>query len=91
MGVTLSHSFSVKIGLNLYHLSVFNTTKLKLELSVEMVHLLQVLQPKVYGSYVFLDTDEREFFANGEHELLITQTQHQPMSASDTSIDLDLL
>ncbi len=44
--------------------------------------------PKVYGSYVFVDTDEREFFANGEHELLITQTQHQPMSASDTSIDL---
>ena len=25
---------------------------------------------------------------HGEHELLITQTQHQPMSASDTSIDL---
>ena len=44
--------------------------------------------PKVYGSYVFVDTDEREFFAKGEHELLITQTQHQPMSASDTSIDL---
>ena len=45
-------------------------------------------RPKVYGSYVFVDTDEREFFANDEHELLITQTQHQPMSASDTSIDL---
>src|SRR5210317_803891 len=44
--------------------------------------------PKVYGSYVFLDTQEREFFANGEHELLITQTQYQPMTASDTSIDL---
>ena len=45
-------------------------------------------RPKVYGSYVFVDTDEREFFAKGEHEILITQTQHQPMSASDTSIDL---
>ena len=44
--------------------------------------------PKVYGSYVFVDTDEREFFANGEHEILITQTQHQPMSDTDTSIDL---
>jgi len=44
--------------------------------------------PKVYGSYVFLDTQEREFFANGEHELLITQTQYQPMSETDTSIDL---
>ena len=49
---------------------------------------LSTNRPKVYGSYVFVDTDEREFFANGEHELLITQTQHQPMSASDTSIDL---
>ena len=45
-------------------------------------------RPRVYGSYVFVDTEEREFFANGEHEILITQTQHQPMSASDTSIDL---
>ena len=53
-----------------------------------MVHLFKFYRPKVYGSYVFVDTDEREFFANGEHELLITQTQHQPMSASDTSIDL---
>jgi len=44
--------------------------------------------PKVYGSYVFVDTEERDFFANNEHELLITQTQHQPMTSSDTSIDL---
>jgi len=44
--------------------------------------------PKVYGSYLFLDTEEREFFATGEHELLITQTQYQPMTASDTSVDL---
>ena len=44
--------------------------------------------PKVYGSYVYLDTQEREFFANTEHELLITQTQYQPMSKTDTSVDL---
>ena len=44
--------------------------------------------PKVYGSYIFLDTEEREFFAKTEHEMLITQTQFQPMTASDTSIDL---
>jgi len=43
---------------------------------------------KVYGSYIFLDTAEREFFANKEHELLITQTQYQPMEETDTSIDL---
>jgi hypothetical protein len=44
--------------------------------------------PKVYGSYVYLDTTEREFFANNEHEILITQTQYQPMTKDDTSIDL---
>ena len=44
--------------------------------------------PKVYGSYVYLDTEEREFFATGEHELLITQTQYQPMSKDDTTVDL---
>ena len=43
---------------------------------------------KAYASYVFLDTVEREFFANNEHELLITQTQYQPMSKGDTSVDL---
>ena len=44
--------------------------------------------PKVYGSYVYLDTEERDFFANNEHEILITQTQYQPMSKGDTSVDL---
>ena len=44
--------------------------------------------PKVYGSYIFLDTEEREFFSQQEHELLITQTQYQPMTDADKSIDL---
>ena len=43
---------------------------------------------KAYASYVFLDTAEREFFANNEHEILITQTQYQPMTKTDTSVDL---
>ena len=43
---------------------------------------------KAYASYVFLDTAEREFFANNEHEILITQTQFQPMTKTDTSVDL---
>ena len=38
--------------------------------------------PKVYGSYIFLDTDEREFFSQQEHEILITQTQFQSPSKS---------
>lgn len=44
--------------------------------------------PKVYGNYVYLDTDERKFFTDNEHELLITQTQYQPASNTDTEFDL---
>ena len=44
--------------------------------------------PKVYGSYIFLDTEEREFFAKTEHEMLITQTQFQPMTGTEKTIDL---
>jgi hypothetical protein len=44
--------------------------------------------PKVYGNYVYLDTEERKFFTDSEHELLITQTQYQLASNTDTDIDL---
>jgi len=44
--------------------------------------------PKVYGNYIYLDTDERKYFTDTEHELLITQTQHQLASNTDTDIDL---
>lgn len=46
------------------------------------------VSPKVFGTYIFLDTEEREHFVNTEHELLITQTQYQPMNSTDTDIDL---
>ena len=44
--------------------------------------------PKVFGTYVYLDTDERQHFVDAEHEMLITQLQYQPMNASDTDVDL---
>lgn len=44
--------------------------------------------PKVFGNYVYLDTDERKFFTDTEHELLITQTQYQLASNTDTEVDL---
>ena len=43
---------------------------------------------KVFGTYVYLDTAERNFFSESEHEILFTQTQHQLMGASDTEVDL---
>ena len=45
-------------------------------------------RPKVYGNYIYLDTDERKFFTDQEHELLITQTQYQPATNTDTELDL---
>lgn len=44
--------------------------------------------PKIYGNYIYLDTDERKFFTDKEHELLITQTQYQPATNTDTDLDL---
>ena len=44
--------------------------------------------PAVWGNYVYLDTDERKFFTDTEHELLITQTQYQPATNTDTEFDL---
>jgi hypothetical protein len=44
--------------------------------------------PKIYANYIYLDTEERKFFTDNEHELLITQTQYQPGNQSDTEFDL---
>lgn len=44
--------------------------------------------PKIFGMYAYLDSAEREYFTKQEHEILITQVQYQPMSKTDTSIDL---
>jgi len=44
--------------------------------------------PKIYANYIYLDTDERKFFTDNEHELLITQTQYQPGTQADTEFDL---
>lgn len=50
--------------------------------------LVPVTQPKVYANYIYLDTDERAWFTEREHELLITQTQYQPATSTDTDLDL---
>lgn len=45
-------------------------------------------QPKIFANYVYLDTDERKFFAETSHEILIHQVQHQLASNTDTEFDL---
>lgn len=47
-----------------------------------------------YANYIMLDTDERDWFVNNDHELLIEQVQRIPVtSGTDTSpvFDLSLL
>ena len=49
--------------------------------------------PKVYANYVYLDTEERNRLLSTEQEILITQTQHQIMDATNivgTTVDVDL-
>ena len=51
-------------------------------------NFLPTTTPEVYGTYVYLDADERDYFAKNEHELLITQLQYHPVTATDTDVDL---
>jgi len=44
--------------------------------------------PKIYGNYIYVDTDERKYFTETEHEILFTQTQYQPATSTDTEMDL---
>ena len=44
--------------------------------------------PKIYGNYIYIDTEERAYFTDTEHEILFTQTQYQPATNTDTELDL---
>ena len=44
--------------------------------------------PKVWGNFMYVDTAERDFFVNTDHELLIEQVQHTLASNTDTDFDL---
>lgn len=44
--------------------------------------------PKVWGNFMYVDTDERNFLVNTDHELLIEQVQHTLASPTDTDFDL---
>ena len=49
---------------------------------------------KFYANYIMLDTDERDYFVNNDHEMLIEQVQRLPVtggSANSPMFDLSLL
>lgn len=60
----------------------------QVEIRIRCRNGLGSISPKIYGTYVYLDSDERDFLVNTEHELLITQTQYQPTSPTTTELDL---
>ena len=43
-------------------------------------------QPKVYANYVYLDTDERKYFVDTDHEMLISQVQRLPVQTSNVDL-----
>lgn len=44
--------------------------------------------PKVWGNFMYVDTAERDFFVNTEHEILFEQVQHVLAENTDTDFDL---
>ncbi|QIG59938.1 hypothetical protein [Dishui Lake phycodnavirus 4] len=44
--------------------------------------------PKVFATYFYVDTDERSYFMERDHELLIQQVQYQMAAPGETEFDL---
>ena len=59
----------------------------QIELRIEFPDASQAADVKLYGNYVYLDTEERTFFVDNSHEFIITQVQKQTY---DTSDNLDI-
>jgi hypothetical protein len=46
------------------------------------------VSPKIWANFIYLDTDEREYFTSQPHEILFQQVQHVLASNTDTEFDL---
>ena len=54
----------------------YHEVRLDIDLSAEFTRYFSTSGVKVWGNYVYLDTDERRRFAQKGHEYLIEQVQH---------------
>ncbi len=54
----------------------YHEVRLDIDLSSEFENIVDNKQLKVWGNYVYLDTEERRRFAQNGHEYLIEQVQH---------------
>ena len=59
----------------------------QIELKIDFPNPSQAVDVKLYGNYVYLDTEERKYFVDNPHEFIITQVQKQTY---DTSDNLDI-
>jgi len=73
----------------------YHEVRLDFDLGSEYASYFGTHTPKVWGNYVYLDTEERRRFAQKGHEYLIEQVQHTgtdsvPVTASDTTTQVRL-
>ena len=54
----------------------YHEVRIDIDLSSEFTNYLSTSQFKVWGNYIYLDTEERRRFAQKGHEYLIEQVQH---------------
>ena len=54
----------------------YHEVRLDIDLSADYTSYFSTNTPKVWGNYVYLDTEERRRFAQKGHEYLIEQVQH---------------
>jgi hypothetical protein len=59
----------------------------QIELRIDFPDVSQPVDVKLYGNYVYLDTEERSYFVDNSHEFIVTQVQKQTY---DTSDNLDI-
>ena len=59
----------------------YHEVRLDIDLSSEFETIVYGKQLKVWGNYVYLDTEERRRFAQNGHEYLIEQVQHTGVDA----------
>ena len=63
----------------------YHEVRLDIDLASEFSHYFGSNTPKVWGNYMYLDTEERRRFAQKGHEYLIEQVQHTGTDSVDAS------
>lgn len=83
------HFFFCDIFKNSLPLVALQYHEVELRIKLPAGFAAGLTKPKVYANYIYLDTDERDWFVNNEHKMLIPQVQRLPLDSNvATSADL---